>query len=332
MYILKKEDNLSSRYLDFVNLADAKALNEFNAIPLSTARKDFLAKNSNGAPVFMLHDSSSVKFKPSINLRHISVQYHVTCNVNTSNFNLENQFCLIECDANSPDLYEIFIRSVGVVIEDLKENCTTEDIELLVFKLKVLFRAFAHPTSREVSGLWGELFTIFNSDNPCKALSLWREDKYDRFDFSSSDLRVEIKSTCREYRIHEFSLEQLTPPSEGNGYVVSLLLQPLTGGVSVIELAERIERLVAKSPQLKQKLWENIAKSLGSDFSNKLDKCFDLSYTEKNFRVYLMDDIPKPELIPDSRISKIRFDSDLSSVVSSLSQSSLLNLSRIFSS
>lgn len=314
----------------FLDLPTAAAPTEFKAIPLSTRRKDFLAKNDDGAPVFLLHDSSAVKYNPGINFRHLSAQFHATCRVRTDAVDLEDQFCLVRCDAAAPELHELFVRCVGASIEELPENCGTRELESCITQLRDLFRALAQPSNREVSGLWAELFVISRCRDSVQALSLWHEDQFDRFDFSSSARHVEVKSTVRGLRAHEFALEQLQPPIEGAGFVVSMLLQPLTGGIGVLDLAREIEATVNGVPRLKRKLWENLAKALGADFSDKLDRRFDQAFAERGLMVYSMNDIPRPDVPSDPRITALRFVSDLSAVSSSLPDAPALSLARIF--
>jgi hypothetical protein len=92
----------------------------------------------------------------------------------------------------------------------------------------------------------------------------------------------------------------------------------MNGGVGVADLANAIEQAVAAEPQLRQKLWENVAATLGSDFSERLDRCFDPSYAERSLALYAMEDVPAPEQPHDPRITCVRFSVDLSSVQSSL--------------
>ena len=237
---------------------------------------------------------------------------------------------MVWCDAAAPELHELFVRCVGAAIEELPESCGTRELESCISQLRDLFRALAQPSSREISGLWSELFVISRCGNSLSALSLWHEDQFDRFDFSSSTLHIEIKSTVRGLRAHEFALEQLQQPVGGAGFVVSMVLQPLTGGISVLDLAREIEAEVAGFPRLKQKLWENVAKTLGADFSDKLDKRFDRTFAERNSTVYSMNDIPRPETPSDPRITALRFVSDLTAVSSSLPDAPVENLMRIF--
>lgn len=322
---------MTSVFSLFLDLPTAAAPTEFKAIPLSTRRKDFLAKNDDGAPVFLLHDSSVAKYNPGINFRHLSAQFHATCHVRTDSIDLEDQFCLVWCDAATPELHELFVKCVSAAIEDLPADCGTKELESCISQLRDLFRALALPSNREVSGLWAELFVISKCGAPAQALRFWHEDQYDRFDFSNSATHIEVKSTVRGLRAHEFALEQLQPPNEGAGYVVSILLQPLAGGVGVLDLAREVEAAVVGVPRLKQKLWENVAKALGSDFSDKLDKRFDQSFAERGLAVFLMNDIPRPDTPSDPRVTSLRFVSDLTAVSSSLPDSPTVNLVRIFS-
>lgn len=322
---------MNNLYSSFLNLPNAGTPSEFRAIHLSARRKDFIAKNAGGAPVFLLHDSSIAKYNPSINFRHLSAQFHATCRVQTDLDNVEDQFCLVYCDAATPELHELFIRCVAAAIEELPSNSGTKEIESCITKLRDLFRAFALPSQREVSGLWAELFVILKCGNPAQAMSLWHEDQFDRFDFSSSAIHIEVKSTVRGLRAHEFALEQLQPSARGEGFVVSLLLQPLSGGSGIFDLAREVEAEVAEHPRLKQKLWENVAKALGSDFSDKLDKCFDQAFAERCLVVYTMNDIPHPETPSDPRVTALRFISDLTAVSTSLPGAPSVALARIFS-
>ena len=321
---------MSSFFSSFLVLPHATTPTEFEAIPLSATRKDFLAKTDDGAPVFLLHDSSAAKYNPGINFRYLSAQFHTTCRVRTNFVDVEDQFCMVWCDTAAPELHELFVRCVGAAIEELPESCGTRELESCISQLRDLFRALAQPSSREISGLWSELFVISRCGNSLSALSLWHEDQFDRFDFSSSTLHIEIKSTVRGLRAHEFALEQLQQPVGGAGFVVSMVLQPLTGGISVLDLAREIEAEVAGFPRLKQKLWENVAKTLGADFSDKLDKRFDRTFAERNLTVYSMNDIPRPETPSDPRITALRFVSDLTAVSSSLPDAPVENLVRIF--
>ncbi|EPT8873052.1 PD-(D/E)XK motif protein [Cronobacter dublinensis] len=319
-----------STFDNFLNLPCASSETSFTAIPLSTNRKDFLAKGSDGSPIFLLHDASEKKYSPSMQFRYLRAHFHVTCKINTDDKVIHDQFALISCDGAETDLHEIFVRCFSAAIEELPIVSGTRELNTCVQKLVDLFRALSHPSGKDVLGLWGELYVIANSGNITGAMASWHEDPFERFDFSWERGCVEVKASMQSARLHTFTLEQLMNPKQGIGYVTSLLLQPLTTGLGVIDLANLIEMEVKHSPALKLKLWENMAKALGGDFSEKLDKRFDISYTERNVIVYAMDDVPRPEEPNDPRVIAIRFTVDLTTTPSSLKKSALPALCGIF--
>ncbi len=313
----------------FLDLQIAASGSEFAAVSLSSKRRDFLAKALDGSPVFLLHDSSSVTYSPSIALKYLSVQFHSTCRVRTDSATLEDQFAVITCDASVPDLFELFIRCFAVAVERLPVSSDTVVLGQCVHGLLDLFKALSWPNNREVTGLWAELYVIASSRNTSRALAAWHADKFDRFDFSWAACCLEVKATTKEIRVHEFALEQLIEPVNGNGFLASVLLQPLSGGTGVMDLARKIEVAVSGDPLARQKLWENVASALGSEFSDRLDRRFDLSYAERHFVMYAMRDVPKPDEPSDTRITGIRFRSDLSHVASSLADGGVEALNRL---
>lgn len=314
----------------FSSLPCASSETSFTAISLSTRRKDFLAKGSDGSPIFLLQDASEVNYTPGVQFRYLTAQFHATCRVQTDDKDLQDQFALVSCDGAATDLHEIFVRCFSAAVEELPINSGTRELSHCIHKLVDLFRALSQPGRNDVLGLWGELYVIANSGNIVAAMTGWHEDPFDRFDFSSGQGCLEVKASMQSARLHTFTLEQLMNPTKGIGYVTSLLLQPLSGGLGLIDLANLIEIELSHSPALKLKLWNNLAKALGGDFSEKLDKRFDISYTERNLIVYAMDDVPKPEIPSDPRVIAIRFTADLTTTTSSINKNSLSALRSVF--
>lgn len=319
-----------SLFATFQSLPLAASTAHFSAVRLSSCRGDFLAKGGDGEPVFLLRDSSLISYYPSIQLKHVSVQFHSTCRVTAIEGVIEDQFAVISCSADIYELHEVFIRCLAAAVEQLPINSGTPEIQHCLLSILDLFRALGRPSKREVAGLWAELFVIARSKNILKALTCWHADQFERFDFSWSLGCLEVKAATRGLRQHDFAIEQLKPPLGGKGYVASVLLQPLNGGEGVIDLANEIEANVTGQPQLRQKLWESIFSVLGSDFSEHLDCRFDTSYAERSLTVFAMGDIPAPHDPSDSRVSAVRFRADLSTVNSSLAGSGSVVLNYIF--
>jgi hypothetical protein len=305
-------------YDAFLDLPIASAATEFAAIRLGEHRRDFLGKANDGGPAFLLQDASPATYWPAIQLRYLSVQFHTTCRVTTDGHTHESQFAVVSCDGSVPELHEIFVRCFAAAVEQLPVDAGTSELQKHVQGVLDVFRSLTRPSGRQLSGLWAELFVISKSKNVVLALHAWHAGYYERFDFSWPGACLEVKAATGEQRQHEFALEQLQAPVGGKGYVVSVLLQPLTGGVGVIELATLIERELAGEPALREKLWKNITDALGSEFSERLDKRFDASYAGRSLAIYAMQDVPAPERPRDPRVAALRFRVDLSTVQSSL--------------
>jgi len=302
---------MSSLFYKFSELPFDNSHDEFVAIPVSEKREDFIAKSITGAPVFLLNDSGSEKYHPSINFQNFTVDFNVACSINTNSDTLKGNFCIITFNEDLQELHEIFINCVCSALDNLPEVTNTKKLELFILGLGELFRTLNSPEGREITGLWSELFIILISGNPTLALISWHSDPYNVFDFNNSGVDLEVKSTIKLDRIHEFSLEQLSPNCLENGYVASILLKENVCGYGIVELANEIECLIEPCSKLKEKLWANIMKTLGSNFSEKLDKFFDIDYAKQNARIYYMSDIPRINNPNDNRITNIRFKSNI---------------------
>lgn len=303
---------------DFAQLEPASSPNAFNAVGLPGGRKDYLGKDQQGAPVFLVADEGEPVYRPVVQHRHLSAAFCMLCRLDVDGAEVVGKFALIRFEGNAPELHELFIRCVRAAIADLPASAQTPDIEARVNRLLGLFRALARPAGREISGVWAELFCIAASGNVPVAVDRWHTDNAEAFDFSWGQGRLEVKSTVGAFRIHDFSLDQLQPPSGGSGYVASLMLKAANGGEGVLDLAKKVEEQLKDDASLQAKLWSLLVQSLGSDFSEALDRRFDVDLAAKQFMLFRMEDVPSLPQVADARISAVRFRADLSTVASSL--------------
>jgi hypothetical protein len=321
---------MADAFVEFTNLQPATSSTEFEASRLSGNRTDYLAKGQDGRPIFLLQDAKTGQYHPSLQLRYLAAEFQLTCRLHIDGAEVEDVFALISCSAEEQELHELFIRSFDAARIQLADSAQTEEIKRTVQNLASLFRAFSKPSQRSITGLWAELFSIARSGVVVDAMRMWRSDAFDRFDFSTQDRVVEVKATTGQLRSHEFSLEQLSVPASGTGFVVSILLQSISGGTSVLELISTIETSIAAEPKMREKLWVNVISDLGSDFSASLDRRFDTSYADRNLTVFLMDDIPKPITSNDPRVTSIRFLADCTGLQSSAADSSSEGIRALF--
>jgi len=314
---------MRSIFEQFKELQPAASPGLFDAVRLSNRRLDFLAKTGDGAPVVLLQDSSLPRYRPGFHLKYLKAEFHTACLIRSDQTEADGQFAIITCDSSTPELFELFIRTVTAATADLSDTAGTDEIQTCFQRLVDLFRNFARPGGREIAGLWAELFVISRSRNVVAAMRAWRIGSSERFDFSWTSGRLEVKATTKTIRAHEFGLEQLKVPDLGRAFVASLLLQPLNGGSGIMELANSIETSIVGQGDLRQKLWTNISGDLGSEFSDSLDRQFDTSYAGRNAVLFSAEDIPAPAPPNDPRISSVRFVADLSTVLPSATGFSL---------
>ena len=317
-------------YEQFKFLQPAISNTEFNALRLPGNRTDYLAKGQDGSPVFLLQDAKTEQYHPSLQLRYLAAEFQLTCRLHSDGVEVDDVFALVTCRAEEQELHELFIRSFDAARIQLADNAQTEQINRTVQNLASLFRAFTKPSQRSITGLWAELFTIARSGVVSDAMKMWRADSFDRFDFSTRDRVIEIKATTGQLRSHEFNLEQLSIPTNGNGFVVSILLQSVSGGTSVLELISTIEASIMSEPKMREKLWMNVISDLGSDFSASLDRRFDVSHADCNLKIFQMGDMPRPSSSNDPRVTAIRFLADCTDVQSSAADCSYDGLPTIF--
>ncbi|WP_454722694.1 PD-(D/E)XK motif protein [Delftia acidovorans] len=315
---------------DFAQLEPATSLNSFNAIQLPGFRQDYLGKDQHGVPVFLVADEGEPVYRPVVQHRHLSATFCMLCSLNVDGSEIVGTFALIRFEGNAPELHELFIRCVRAAIADLPALAETQSIESRVKRLLGLFRALARPAGREISGVWAELFCIASSGDVAIAVDRWHTDNSEVFDFSWGQGRLEVKSTVGAFRIHDFSLDQLQPPSIGSGYVASLLLRAANGGDGVLDLAKKVEGQLNGDLKLQAKLWAQLVQSLGADFSEALDRRFDTELAAKQLVLYRVEDVPSVPPPLDARVSSVRFRADLSSVQSSLGGTGIAALRKLF--
>ena len=112
----------------------------------------------------------------------------------------------------------------------------------------VLLRDSNDPADRlATQGLWAELLVIINAQDPELMAQAWHQDPNDTYDFAYGSERVEVKSSSGSLRRHKFSSAQLPPPDGCNLRVVSVLLQRVAGGQTVLDLLQLAKERVSSA-------------------------------------------------------------------------------------
>ncbi len=305
---------MSDVYINFQNLMESTDCNFFCALLISAVGNHYIAKDDNGAPVFLISQENTSLYQPDIRFKYFYVEFNVECEIHCNDNLIKGFFCLVKFNEEFSNLYQIFIRTLNANLTSFLKKLTVVEIHSYITQLGELFRLSNNPSSREIVGLWAELYIIYKAKNKMIAMTSWRCSKFSRFDFNHSQKVFEIKATLKESRIHRFALEQLNEPLPKEGFVVSCLLQRVNDGLGILDLAKNIEVAVIANHDLRNKLWENIINVLGQDFSAESDMLFDEAYADKNISLYSFSDIPKPHVVDSKNITSVKFNVDISNV------------------
>lgn len=269
---------------------------------------DYIARGLNGEPV-CLFTSTKLTYRPSIRLRHLSVDFGVKCRIRSEERGgLEKEFLVVACSADDRELYDFFLHSIEAICADLPSPAPTLEIQKRVESLIELFRKLEEPNTRTLKGLWAELFLISASRNVESWVEAWHSTSTDKFDFAWPDRKIEVKAAESSRRVHEFSLGQLQGPAIA---VASLLLRRNASGLGVLELANDISSKCSERPDLLRKLWSNCSEALGADFAANLDIRFDPVFATRNMRALMAENIPRPE-VTSTQVFDVRFKVDIS--------------------
>lgn len=218
---------------------------------------------------------------------------------------------IIKCATSSKKERDIFLELSVLLVEEGKH---TEEGILDVFKTLVLFFTNRNDYSdNELTGLYGELYTIKKFHNVLSIDKYWQSQDKMKFDFSVSDkLKIEIKSTTKQIRIHHFKHEQLIADSY-DVYIVSYLFRRDDEGLSLYDLIEYCKELykndVNKSIKLNLVI-KNVSIDRLKDFK------FNAIYTNDNCKIFKGTDVPRfNEFTPDG-VANAEYDCDLETAVS----------------
>jgi len=193
-----------------------------------------------------------------------------------------------------------------------------------IWEMKELFEnGFQARFSEEtLVGLIGELLLISSSTNVSEFVKFWHTDIQDKFDFSSSNLRLEVKTSRNHARNHRFSSGQIGTSLDSKTVVASVILDKVEVGNTLSELVEEI--CLELEPKLCQRIIEVVIGTLGCDVAFTNHFKFDLVSSRDSIIFIEGKEIPRPIQTPGvvsmSWIASLTdlpsLDADLESVTS----------------
>lgn len=286
------------------------------ALPLPGTGTHYLAKGSADEPVLLLRVQKRRVPRIPLGLRHVQVEFEVECAVidrDVADGFVSATFCRAVCDPTTPGLHALFIHALVGVVEGLPPNLRPGEVDEFFEDAVELFRSFSSPAKTSILGLWGELLVIAASPGRDALLTGWHVTPEQTFDFAFPGAHLEVKTTARHNRQHEFSLTQL----RGNllpTFVASIVMEQSDTGENVFELACSIQDSL--TPRNRAKLWKLLAQSVGSEAEGAGDVRYLRTAALNSLQFYDAAILPSPEISASATqcISNVRFSLDIDRV------------------
>ncbi|MGQ0700381.1 MAG: PD-(D/E)XK motif protein [Panacagrimonas sp.] len=304
-------DDLSARFKS-IKISGKATSGIFGSSILGRPR-DYVGRGADGEPLLLLAVGGTALFKPGLRLRHISVDYGASCRIHEegSAEPIEGTYTVISCSPDDPGLYEFFLTAAGWVVAQLPLTPSLAEVQRSLESIVELFRKLSEPSGKSLKGLWSELFVVWASKDVDAWMKAWHRDGFEKFDFAWPGVRLDVKSSERAQRIHDFALDQLCPHGDNRGVIVSILLRRTAGGMGVTDIADDLVRRLPQGSPHVGKLMANIAETLGGDFAHELDIKFDPDFARDSLRVLDAAVIARP-VVSDNRVFDVRFWVDVS--------------------
>lgn len=285
---------------------------QYHVRPISNFEPHYFGRTNSGLPCLLLSAKGS-SLRVPIRLAAIEVSFAVPCMIAVEGGDERTEtLTAITCTATDHVVQSYFAHVCEIILHVVGASPSLEQVVEAVRRLVDLFQRLSAPARRSVVGLFGELYVIHAAYSSAAAVAAWRSTTDDRFDFSVDEVRLEVKTSGTRQRVHEFSLEQCSPPPNTHGVLISLFAEASGGGTSLLDLIERIEEQIGGDANLLLKLQETVAEGFGDNVSAALSMRFDESLAKSSLQIYELRSIPAVREQLPTEVNQVRFRSDLS--------------------
>lgn len=297
--------------------------------------RHYVGRNSTGHPSLLL-SSPPGTFHAPVRLAMMDARFGNRHRIHpVDGEEREELLSVITCTSHDAQAQAYFLHVCGTILRIVGPNPTLHDIVQVVQRLIELFRRLSRPATRSLNGLLGELFLIAASRDVRAAVAAWRNTDIDRFDFSTGNMRLDVKATAERLRVHHLSAEQCQPPTGTFGLLASLFIEGSGGGQSLRELVAAIEAALGSNDDLILKVQETVAETLGESLPTAMGARFDDRLALASLRFYDLATVPAIRDGVPPEVSGVHFRSDLTRTeplseaeVQALSETALLFLPR----
>ncbi len=261
------------------------------ALPIAVGSASRLVRGPNGEACLLIAGAEKAA-GPDLKLRNVEAKARVRCEIEAPDGSVSVvEGALVTCTAADPQLRRLFLELMEEALAALGEAPGASAIAAWIHRLATLFAKLEQEGRKRLRGLWAELLLMLALQDRELAARRWHADPKERFDFLGGSFAIEVKSCQDLERVHEFSLEQLRPPSDLEVWVASVVVRPDPQGQSVLDLLSEIEGSIA-DPRTRDEL-RAMALTIGGsaleeDDLHRFDKLGALS----TIKLFATSDIP----------------------------------------
>ena len=305
----------------------------FTIANLPKIKNHKIGLSKDGLPLFFIKCENETNEKAlDYSLESISIQFNQKCQLLSNDKKVaDGDYTIIALKTDSVDLQEYFLNILYFVLLKLPAIANLKELKIEVEKLISLFNKFSKLPTKTIQGLWAELLVIEQSSNPEYLINAWHYSSTDKFDFNDGIDKIEVKSTAKSRRIHNFSLEQLNPNKNSKLIIASVFAVETGKGKTIFDLVKLIDEKV-KNKEVLFRINEVLLDTLGRDFEKTFEHYFDYQLAVDSLAFFDSELVPKIETSSiRQEVSNIHFDCDLSKTeeLKKMSTNSLLHKSLI---
>lgn len=306
--------NLSELIAVVAPLAPDADTGAFRVVPIPDFPRHYVGRNATGQPCFLL-GSSAGAFQAPVRLALLEARFGNLHRIHPIDGEArEERLSVITCTSPDAQVQAYFLHVCETILRIVGAEPTLDAIVQSVQRLIEIFRRMSRAPSRSLNGLVGELFLIAASRDVAACVQAWRRTDIDRFDFSTGNVRLDVKASAERLRIHHLSAEQCQPPAGTVGLLASLFIEASGGGQSLRELVDSIEVALAGRDDLILKLQETVSETLGENLPTAMGARFDDRLALASFRLYDLATVPAIRDGVPPEVSGVHFRSDLTRV------------------
>ena len=282
----------------------------FNVIEFPLRKDVFIGFDSENRACVFIKSLDRDKF-PSIRTDKLLIEFGGEYQLFVAPEKIKKElFHSIRCQSNDSEDNRIFATIIESILSDSSTQLNSYSLTSIFYSLVSLFKTTTSPDVRQArQGLWSELFFMKQFGGFKKWVPVWHSDPTRLFDFSYDHNRIEIKSTLRTERIHEFSHKQLFSLASEDIAVVSILLREDDIGTSLKSLIDEA-RTVLKGTHYLIRLERAIVQAAMNDTTQEGPR-YNESEAKQNLAWFKVEHIPRFQAQEPEGVSGTHYKSDL---------------------